>query len=812
MSRFRLLTVLSLAAGLGCTDRTPPVFGQGREGDACGQVSDCVAGLECRNDLCTPIMSASTMRGKACTNTAACGSGLCCGNQAVCRPIEPGFGAGMCGRGVGDTCGFPSDCDVGLICASGGSCAMPGGEGTRGLGEACAELSDCQRPLVCGLDNKCDQLPLYGGISCAKSEEDLGAFRMHFEVPRDPATEEFFRHPFPSDVRRTADGHISMAGFPTPGEVLGVDFTKLYLTAAEQDVDGFGLTSPIFVRFSDKIDPRTLGVVGSTASISLVALTEGNPDYDQPVPLQLDYEDARTQLICANHLGIAPVDGRPLEPHTTYGLLFKKTIKNTLGEAPIQDGDFRAMLTSATPADAVLAKAHAAYAPLRNYLSKKSIDPETLAGATVFTTGDPAKIAGKLRQAVRAAAAPAVTAVVKCDTGVRSPCAAASDMRGCGAAVATHFELQGKIRLPAFQKGTKPFALPGPANDEGAFVLGADGVPAAQGTEEVCFGLTIPKTPMPAGGWPLLIYGHGTGGSYMSGLTTLGAPMAAIAADGGGTLARVAVLTFDNVMHGPRQGVPEAAWQDPGDLFFNIKNPRAARDNVLQGAADVMSLVRFAETATLAAATTGIGAVVRFDRAHLMYYGHSQGTVIIPAALSAESGLRAAVLTGAGGEIGLTVLEKKKPSDVSSLTRVAFGDSNITRLHPAIGLLSLFFGASDAIPYAPSFKSGVTRGDHGLELLMIYGLRDGYTPESTQAALIRAAALPLVGPVLKPLSRVSTVPIAPPPSYAASQFQPPTTGTTYDGHFVGANDPVAKRLIEEFIGTAATTARAEVRR
>ncbi|MFO0726662.1 MAG: hypothetical protein U1E65_22940 [Myxococcota bacterium] len=808
-----LVTLAALTLAVACTDRTPVTFGQGKEGDACAQVSDCAAGLECRSDTCTPIQNEPDMRGKACSASASCGAGLCCGNQGVCRVHEPEFGAGMCGRPAGDPCGFPSDCDVGLICSSDGTCAAPGGAGTKGLGESCAVLADCQRPLVCGLDKKCDQLPLFGGVSCAKSEEDLGAFRMHFEVPRDPMNEEFFRHPFPSDVRRTADGHISMAGFPSPGEVLGVDFTKLYISAAEQDVDGFGLTAPIFVRFSDHLDPATLGVRGSTATIYLVGLSEGAPDYDAHVPLQLDYSAPRTQLICANHVAVAPIDGRPLAPHTTYGLILSNAIKSSLGAAPIQDGDFRKMLAATAPeGDAVLAAAYTAYAPLRAYVTRKGLDPSLIAGATVFTTGDPAKIAPKLRQAVRAAPAPAVTAVVKCDTGVHSPCEAVTDMRGCNAAAATHFELQGKVRLPSFQHGTKPFVDPGPNNDQGAFVLGADGVPAAQGSEEVCFGLSIPKSPMPAGGWPLLIYGHGTGGSYKSGLDSIAAEMASIPADGGGVLAHVAVLTFDNVMHGPRQGVPEAAWTDPGDLFFNIRNPRAARDNVLQGAADVMSLVRFAETATLSTQLTGLASVVRFDGAHILYYGHSQGTTIIPATLMAEPKLRAAVLTGAGGEIGLSVLEKKKPNDVSSATRVAFGDQNITRLHPAIGLLSLFFGPADAIPYAPGFRSGVTRGDHGLELLHIYGLRDGYTPESTQAAMMRAAGLPLVGTILRPLSGVSSVPTTPPPSFASAQFQPPAAEPTYDGHFVGSRDPVARRLIEEFIGTAATTAKAEVRR
>jgi hypothetical protein len=52
----------------------------------------------------------------------------------------------------------------------------------------------------------------------------------------------------------------------------------------------------------------------------------------------------------------------------------------------------------------------------------------------------------------------------------------------------------------------------------------------------------------------------------------------------------------------------------------------------------------------------------------------------------------------------------------------------------------------------------------------------------------------------------------PPPSVGAVQFAPPTSGVTYDGHFVGSRDAEARRVIEQFLGTALTGARAEIRR
>ena len=52
----------------------------------------------------------------------------------------------------------------------------------------------------------------------------------------------------------------------------------------------------------------------------------------------------------------------------------------------------------------------------------------------------------------------------------------------------------------------------------------------------------------------------------------------------------IAMLGIDQVGHGTRRGT---STESPDDIFFNFTNPPAAEGNVLQGAADQLTLVRF---------------------------------------------------------------------------------------------------------------------------------------------------------------------------------------------------------------------------
>jgi predicted esterase len=397
---------------------------------------------------------------------------------------------------------------------------------------------------------------------------------------------------------------------------------------------------------------------------------------------------------------------------------------------------------------------------------------------------------------------------------VTSPCAVAGKTdRVCSPASSRFVEVHGTVTNPIVQQGTRPYLVPGPDGKAGSIAFDSNGNVMVQGSEDLCVSLSIPKTgPMPAAGWPIVIYSHGTGGSFTSAIGDFASGFAEIDDASGHSLSRVAVLGYDNVMHGPRQGLPPEAWKEPGNLFFNVASPRAARDNVLQGAGDLFNLVRLLETLEIPASVTGLSGPTRFDPSHIMMYGHSQGTVVAPAFLANESNLRAAILSGAGAEIGISLVEKKKPNDVATLTRTIFADQSLTRLHPVFGLISFFFNAADAIPYGGAFARSPPAGRHALDYLHVYGLEDGYVPEDAQQALARNVGAPLIGTVLRPVSGVTK--LDGPASanlngatVGVLQYEPPTPmgQLAYDGHFVDTNDPLAAADIAFFIATAATS-------
>ncbi|MEM6731110.1 MAG: hypothetical protein AAF658_06115 [Myxococcota bacterium] len=177
----RALAVLLVLAA--CTEETPDVnFGQAGDGEACGQVSDCQAGLTCTSGVCAPIATATDGGfGAECTSDADCAEGLLCGRQgpdgAPREMNETGLCTDVALIGEGGACGFTVQCDFGLACSGQGLCAAEGAPGTLPEGATCAEFDDCRRPFICGPENTCVQLPLFLGLDCSASDLEAGAFR-----------------------------------------------------------------------------------------------------------------------------------------------------------------------------------------------------------------------------------------------------------------------------------------------------------------------------------------------------------------------------------------------------------------------------------------------------------------------------------------------------------------------------------------------------------------------------------------------------------------------------------------------------------
>src|SRR5262249_48640196 len=155
-----------------------------------------------------------------------CAMGLNCNELGTC--VEAGHGM------PGDTCQSAGDCAAGLTCLHdgfGGTCAMPG---TTDLGGAGTKTGDCIAGLACGHAHPCEPpaaaFPPFTGVTCAA---DMSTFGVYFEIPRSGShLADFFRLPFPSDVRVGANGKLDLSDFPRPGKsLLGVDLVDMYANA-----------------------------------------------------------------------------------------------------------------------------------------------------------------------------------------------------------------------------------------------------------------------------------------------------------------------------------------------------------------------------------------------------------------------------------------------------------------------------------------------------------------------------------------------------------------------------------------------------
>ncbi len=785
----------------GNTDAGPGDLGVGKP---CGSDSQCRAGLACKSNTCQPTGTGTA--GTFCTLTGDCMDGLWCGPSRSCETAGDGT--------EGSGCTSTAQCAHGLVCAADGFYlhCQPGGDGD--LGNGCMNETDCLAGLSC-VAGQCastpaqmlpdggqppPSLPLWTGVTC---EDDTGPARAYFEVPSGGMPpHDFYRLPFPNDVRRTADGHIDLTGHPHPGTAVSFDVIDRYLRASEEDLDGFSTNPVVFFRFSKPYDWDTIG-----GTLRIVDITPASPDYDHDTGISwLTTGGAITRYICPNWLALRPPHGEPLRPQTTYVALVTKGVKATSdagGATFAPDADLTALLSSSMPTDARLSGAWNAYAPLRAWLTDSGTDPSTILDVAVFTTESTQSIIPKLREVIRGRPAPTVSDITVCDTGVTSPCDDGTDLRRCSAADPSYVEIQGHIELPIFQQGTEPYLDP---SDGGGIQTDASGTPMVARTEQVCFDLTVPRdVAPPSGGFPLLVAAHGTGGSFT---TAVRGGLASAAADGMGTPSvQAATLAIDLPEHGARRG---GSTTSPDELFYNFGNPRAARDNITQGAADLMSLAFFAEGFSMDAASSPTGQDLHFDPSRIVLFAHSQGATHASLMLPFEPAYRAAELSGDGGDLTLSLLNKTQPVDIAGVLPFALldanGDGHLAggEYHPVLALFQAFFDRVDPVNFGRLLQREPVDGSTGADVFMTYGLGDTYAPPPTLRAFAKSVGFTEVNPVLDDFGLTS---VDPPLSSNVTihmtmhtqgmrQYMPPAG---VDGHFVALESDLGKADTTRFL-------------
>jgi hypothetical protein len=595
-------------------------------------------------------------------------------------------------------------------------------------------------------------------------------------------------------VRRHANG-LDLSGFPTPSTVLAVDVMGRYVQAAEQDLRGFATNPRVVFRFSE---PYDFGSVGG-GNLRLINLASGGA----PGFSWITTSGSFSNYTCDNVLVAGTGPGAPLLPNTTYAMVVLDGVTPAAGGSFERSTDLAALLGNTSPADPVLAEHWPKYAPLRAWLGTEGISPASVLNATVFTTQEPEALVPRLREVVRAAAPPVVTDLVLCDTGVTSPCDDGTPLRACGPADPDMLEVHGRIRLPIFQDGTAPYEEPA---DGGGIATDATGTPLVARTEDVCFALTLPTgDPMPMAGWPLVVYAHGTGGSFRGGIAD------GIAHDLATGSPATATLAIDLPQHGERRGGSE---RPPEELFFNFANPRAARDNILQGTADLMATVHAAQDVNLAAGSSPTGTDIYFDPSRIALFAHSQGATHGSIALPYDPAFIAALLSGHGGNLTQSLLTKREPVDLATLLPIALldmdadGNLPLRDMHPGLAVWQMFFERVDPLNYARRLHRAPVEGDPGRHVFMTYGVGDLYSTEATMRAYALAAGLTLVEPILVELPLTTA---APPLSanrtvdgntwtIGMRQYAPPEG---VDGHFVSTRNATARADVLRFLRAAA---------
>ncbi len=748
----------------------------GGVGQPCSSNSDCGDAFVCAGGACQ--FEGSVGLGGDCWANRDCGTDLFCNPSGVCAPAGSG--------GVGDPCGSGAECAADLVCDLYGFSGTCREAGTGDLGQPCEASTDCIAGLVCAADGTCkppeEAYPPFTGVECGEAETP---FRVYFEVPRQgDSPDDFFRLPFPNDARVSAAGELDMDDFPRPGPgPLGFDLVDLYVDALVADFDGFSSTAMVTFRFSDHINFDSIGANGS--NLHYIDITPDAATYGADRWRAYSFNNGRGLYVCQDALVVSHHPDEPLLPQHIYAVYLTTGVRSESDETPTQDADFAAVLAATRPTgDDDLANAWDKYQPFRDYLAGESIDPATIAGAAVFTVQDTTGPAIALASAVETTAAPALTDLTLCDDGVTSPCDDGAT-RVCGSANDDYYEIHGRYSVPIYQQGTTPYATPA----DGGRIEFVGGVPQQVDTTPVCMVLTIPKNATkPAGGWPLVIYAHGTGGSFTSAISNGVADELATASQ------PMAMMSFDGVVHGERRNDNS---RDEDSLMFNLVNPVAARDNGLQGAVDVLQAFRLADLAGFD--VTGVG-TIDFDAGNVYFFGHSQGSNVGVPAAAVSSRPRGAIFSGAGAYLTYGILNKTSPVDSKAGLSFLLGEE-VSAAHPVMTIWQTYFDRSDTVNFAPLVLERPPSGVTPKHVFQSWGMGDTFSPRPTLNTMARALGVPVAEPVFEAIDRVSQIsrPVTlnkttPDGPRTAALFQYEPSG--YDGHFVATrnSDAVADWL------------------
>ena len=468
----------------------------------------------------------------------------------------------------------------------------------------------------------------------------------------------FFDFPWPSDLRLSSTGTPALAGLPNPTSSGVLEGLR---TIAEQR-PGFPMVPVAWFRFTADVAahvPTDTIPAAASSPILLVDVGAGSAGKLLPTIAETITPDG---YVPTSVLAVGVRPGIVLTPNHPYAFVVMRSANDATGKPLGVAPALAAALSGGTDAVGKL------YSVLPSALKAAGVDASQVAAATVFTTGDVVDDLFQLSTKVVSSTQAAITSVAV-DSYVKD-----SNARFC--------ELTAKVTYPQFQVG---YASP-PYDKGGLFSLDSSGAPIKQGDLTVPLHITLPKQQMPSGGFPLIVYFHGTGGlsnaiadrgvwrpetnlancppedvavlgnlewsdnswNGVNGCNTPGqGPAWVMAAHGVAMAAAALPLNPERWLAGQNSTLPE---------YIDINNVAATRDDFRQGVIEsrlfVDALGRLTIPPSVVAACTGLSLPAGETAYHFdpqLAQGQSMGAMYANMVSAVEPRIKAVVPTGSGG-------------------------------------------------------------------------------------------------------------------------------------------------------------------
>lgn len=307
------------------------------------------------------------------------------------------------------------------------------------------------------------------------------------------------------------------------------------------------------------------------------------------------------------------------------------------------------------------------------------------------------------------------------------------------------------------------------------------GQPQPQGSNALTVQMFLPSSPRPAGGWPVMIFGHGFTDSMYGAPWTVASVLASqgiatvsinVVGHGGGALGTLNVLPIGAgpvvVPAGGRGFDQDGNGTIDTTEGVNAAPPRSiigSRDGLRQTVVDLMQLVRQIEVGI---DVDGDGSV-DLDAGRIYYAGQSFGGIYGTIFMGVESNLRAGVLNVPGGSITevarlgafrpLTgiALATRLPSliNVADPSGIVFneniplrGAAPLTNTVPGAMAIQRLLDRNEwvqqsgnPVSYASLIRKQPLRGNAAKPVILQFAKGDQTVPNPTTSAILRAGGL-----------------------------------------------------------------------